>query len=271
MREAVPAPWSYPYRESQLPSFPRPKKIHPWQRNQHDLIGDLEAGRNLAGQVTAVDAGVGRILQSLKRHGIDDETLVIYAADQGAVAGHAGFWGMGDHTKPLHGRDGTMHIPMIFRWPGTIPGGRTEDRIVTNYDFMPSLLSLLGLEMPAEPMASPGRDFSPSLRGERLESWKDEVFYEFENVRAIRTPKWKYVERLGEEPEVELYNLEADPDELNNLAKREAHREVIERLRPRLHAWFKQNSDPKWDLWMGGKSKSRIGTERQIAEGIRKR
>jgi arylsulfatase A-like enzyme len=277
MREKVPSPWSDPYHDSDLPSFPRPEKAHPWQRNQHDLIGDLEAGRNLAGQVTAVDAGVGRILEMLKDKNLDENTLVIYAADQGAVAGHAGFWGMGDHTLPLHGRDGTMHIPMIFRWPGKIPSGRLEDRIVTNYDFMPSVLSLLGLPMPKQtsnseqPLISPGRDFSPSLRGQPLDNWNDEVFYEFENVRSIRTRAWKYVERLGEAPEVELYDLQADPDELNNLADADQHVDLRSGLRDRLHDWFAKHSDARWDLWNGGESKSRIGTARQIEAGIKKR
>ena len=150
MLEQVPSPWSDPYRDHALPSFPRPTQIHPWQKGHHHLIGNIEAGRNLAGQVTAVDAGVGRIMALLKENHLDENTIVIYAADQGAVAGHAGFWGMGDHSVPLHSRDGTMHIPMIFRWPAVIPAGRTEDHVVTNYDFMPSLLSLLGLSMPRE-------------------------------------------------------------------------------------------------------------------------
>ena len=260
MREKVPSPWSDPYVDHPLPSFPRPQKIHPWQRNQHDLIGDVQVGRNLAGQVTAVDAGVGRIMATLKRLELDDNTLVIYAADQGAVAGHAGFWGMGDHTRPLHGRDGTMHIPMIFRWPNKIAADRTEDRIVTNYDFMPSVLSLLGHEMPTEPVRSPGRDFSPTLTGKPLKEWQDEVFYEFENVRSIRTRDWKYVARLGEDPPVELYDLRRDPDELNNLADASEHTALRAGLKRRLHAWFLRYSDPKWDLWRGGKSKSRIGT-----------
>ena len=93
MKEEVPSPWSDPYRDNDLPSFPRPEKVHPWQRNQQDLIGNLAAGRNLAGQVTAVDAGVGRIMAMLKEKNLAEDTLVIYAADQGAVAGHAGFWG----------------------------------------------------------------------------------------------------------------------------------------------------------------------------------
>ncbi len=271
VQEPVPSPWSDPYVDSQLPSFPRPEKIHPWQRNQHNLIGNLQVGRNLAGQVTAVDSGVGRIMAELKKRGLDENTLVIYAADQGAVAGHAGFWGMGDHSKPLHGRDGTMHIPMIFRWPGKIPEGKVEDGIVTNYDFMPSVLSLLGMEMPKEPLVSPGRDFSPALRGKTLEKWDDLVFYEFENVRSVRTKEWKYTERLGEDPEVELHDLKADPDELNNLARAENHRETQVELQQRLHAWFKQNSDPQWDLWNGGDSKSRIGVRAEIKAGIKKR
>ena len=79
---------------------------------------------------------------------------------------------MGDQTSPLHGRDETMHIPMIFRWPGMSIAGGSVDSIVTNYDFMPSLPSLLDLTMPAQQSSPgvtlqlPGRDFSPALRGE---------------------------------------------------------------------------------------------------------
>ena len=269
MKEAVPSPWSDPYVGHSLPSFPRPGKVHPWQRNQHDLIGNLAVGRNLAGQVTAVDAGVGRILGALKEHDLDDDTLVIYAADQGAVAGQAGFWGMGDHTDPLHGRDGTMHIPMMFRWPGRIPANRVEHHLVTNYDFMPSLLKFLGLPFP-DKQPSPGRDFSPALRGEQLTGWDDVVFYEFENVRQVRTGEWKYVERLGQEPEVELYDLKADPEELRNLAGQEAQAARQAELRKRLHAWFERHADPKWDLWKGGKSKSRVGTQRYIDAALEK-
>ncbi|MCO8120571.1 sulfatase-like hydrolase/transferase [Stieleria sp. TO1_6] len=271
MREKVPSPWSDPYRDSELPSFPRPHKVHPWQKNQQNLIGNLEAGRNLAGQVTAVDAGVGRIMATLKQHGLDENTIVIYAADQGAVAGQNGFWGMGDHSNPLHLRDGTLHIPLIIRWPGQIPAGRIEEHIVTNYDFMPSVLGLLGLSMPQQPPKSPGRDFSPTLRGQSLEEWNDEAFFEFENVRAIRNPEWKYVERLGEAPEFELYDLAADPNELRNLANREATTVVQKDLQRKLHQWFAEYANPEWDLWNGGTSQSRISTSDQIAEGIRKR
>ena len=268
MNEAVPSPWSDPYVDAEFPSIPKPEKAHPWQRNQQSHIGNIPVLRNLAGQVTAVDAGVGRIMQTLKALGIDDNTLVIYAADQGAVAGHAGFWGMGDHSDPLHGRDGTTHIPMIFRWPGKILGGRVEDHVVTNYDFMPSLLSLLKLPMPPSPK-SPGRDFSPSLLGRDLPGWEDVLYYDFENVRHIRTGKWKYVERLGQAPEVELYDLSTDPDELTNLAAVAEHADVRADLKARLHKWFATYRDPKWDLWTGGGSKSRVGTKKHIDSALK--
>lgn len=267
MREQVPSPWSDPYRDNDLPSFPRPQAIHPWQKNQRELIGNLEVGRNLAGQVTAVDAGVGRILDTLKQYSIDQNTLVIYAADQGAVAGQAGFWGMGDHSSPLHLRDGTLHIPLIFRWPGQIPAGRVEEHLVTNYDFLPSLLGLLELELPDGGPASPGRDFSPTLRGESLDGWQDEAFLEFENVRALRTLEWKYVERLGEEPPFELYDLRADPQELHNLAGAPSFTATQRDLQRRLQQWFDRYADPKWDLWNGGESQSRIATSEQLAKG----
>ena len=118
MKEQVPSSWFEPYQNHQLPSIPRPPAPHPWQRNQQDLIGNIDALRNLGGQVTAVDAGVGRILATLRDLEIDEETLVIYAADQGAVAGHSGFWGMGDHTNPLHGRDGDDAHSTDFQMAG---------------------------------------------------------------------------------------------------------------------------------------------------------
>ena len=133
---------------------------------------------------------------------------------------------------------------------------------------MPSLLSYLGLPMPEKPI-SPGRDFSPTLRGRKLENWDDVVFYEFENVRHVRTAEWKYVERLGQEPRVELFDLNADPEELNNLAGKDIHSRIQTRLQKRLHQWFEQHADPEWDLWKGGRSKTRVGTQEYIDHGIK--
>src|SRR5690606_13580419 len=125
-------------------------------------------------------------------------------------------WGMGDHFNPTGAHELMMQIPLIFRHPGRIPAGQTNDHIVSNYDFMPSVLNYLGLgaKMPTEPK-SPGRNFAPMLEG-RKQAWNEVMYYEMETTRAIRTDGWKYVARYPEGP-YELYDMKKDCQERFNL------------------------------------------------------
>jgi arylsulfatase A-like enzyme len=128
--------------------------------------------------------------------------------------------------------------------------------LVSNVDFLPTMLDYLGLKRTARPQpALPGRSFAAALRGDDIPQWDNTVFYEFENVRSIRTDRWKYIERFRQEPN-ELYDLQADPAERNNLIDLAEHAETRRALQRRLHAWFDRVADPKWDLWKGGTSKS---------------
>src|SRR5690606_27567880 len=104
----------------------------------------------------------------------------------------------------------------------------------------------------------PGRNFAPTLEG-RSQDWNDEVFIEFENVRAIRTSEWKYIERIHQRPN-ELYNLKTDPCERLNLYGDPDLASVQEELKKRLHDFFSRYAEPDWDLWKGGKSKSDLIT-----------
>ncbi|HID74718.1 MAG TPA: DUF4976 domain-containing protein [Planctomycetaceae bacterium] len=245
------------YADALLPSFPR-RKPHPWNYNYGDRIGDLRAIRRYAAEISGIDDGVGRVMAALKDLGLERRTLVVFTADQGMAGGHSGFWGMGDHTRPLTAFDWTMHIPLIFRWPGRIPAGQRADQLVSNVDFMPTMLDYLGLSWKntSQPR-SPGRSFAAVLRGQPLGDWDNTIFYEFENVRAIRTDRWKYIERFRQEPD-ELYDLAADPGEENNVAGRPEYARIQSRLAERLHAYFDRVADPKWDLWKGGTSKTRL-------------
>ena len=246
------------YSGLKMNTFPR-KAPHPWLHSQRNLINNVQAMRKYAAETSAIDDGVGEIMAALEKHGLDDDTLVVFTADQGLAGGHSGFWGMGDHTRPLTAYDWTMHIPLIFRHPGRIAAGQRSDLLVSNYDFLPSLLHYLGLEekLPTMP-ESPGRNFASVLRGESI-TWDNVVFYEFENVRAVRTERWKYIERIHQEPN-ELYDLKSDAGERNNLYGKTEHAEVQRQLKTRLDRFFQRYADPKWDLWHGGKSKSRLGT-----------
>ncbi|MBW3597030.1 MAG: sulfatase-like hydrolase/transferase [Planctomycetes bacterium] len=245
------------YADDLLLSFPR-REPHPWLFNNRDYINNVQAMRRFAAELSAVDDGVERILRTLEELGLEENTLVIFTADQGWTGGQHGIWGMGDHTRPLHAFDGTMHIPLIFRHPGAIAAGTTSDAMTSNYDLLPTLMNYLGLEAPEQEPLTPGRDYSPILRGQPLE-WKNVVYYDFENTRAVRTDEWKYVERFPDGPH-ELYDLSADPHEEFNLYGQPRQAEVQQRLRDRLHTFFQKHADPKYDLWRGGGSKTKLIT-----------
>ena len=257
------------YADKEIPSFPR-QKPHPWQLNNRDYINNPTSIRRVATEVSGVDDGVGEVMSALNKHGIDDNTVVIFVADQGWVGGHGGFFGMGDHTRPLTARDGMMLIPTIWRHPGKIRAGQKSDRMIANYDLMPTLLSHLGLAeaMPNTPK-SPGVDYSPVLSraGDQEIESADEIYYEFENLRCIRTETHKYVHRYPNGPH-ELYDLQSDPDEFVNLVQHDEHQSVRTELQKRLFAFYDKYAAPKYDMWKGGTSQVRIhdGIDEELAQ-----
>jgi arylsulfatase A-like enzyme len=244
------------YADKELPSFPR-EEIHPWLFNNRNFINNPVSIRRYAAEISAVDDGVGEVMAALARHGLDDNTLVVFTGDQGLAGGHSGFWGMGDHTRPLTAYDWTMHVPLVFRQPGRVAANNRNDMLVSNYDFLPTILDYLDLksEAPTKP-ASPGHSYAAALSGPSPK-WDDTVFFEFETVRAIRTKDRKYIERFPDGPN-ELYDLKTDPGERNNLIDDSAHAAEKASLQQRLHAFFDRHADPQYDLTHGGRSKSKL-------------
>jgi len=246
------------YADKELPSFPR-VKTHPWQYNNRDFINNPTSIQRVATEVSGVDDGVGEVMQALKDQGIDDNTIVIFLADQGWVGGHGGFFGMGDHTRPLTARDGMMQIPLIFRHPRKIAAGERTDQMIANYDVMPTILGHLGMaeKMPLKPK-SPGVDFSGILRGAYDDKADhDAIFYEFENLRCIRTSEYKYVHRHPNGPH-ELYHLDNDPDEFTNLVSSPKYANLRDELKLKLKRFYEEHASPKYDMWKGGTSQVRI-------------
>ena len=247
------------YRGHRFASFPV-DAMHPWQHANKDFHNQQVAMERTAAEVSGVDDGVGEVMAALKRLGLDDNTLVVYASDQGWMGGQNGMWGMGDHFRPVGAHELMMQIPLIFRQPGRIQAGRTSDALVSNYDFMPTVLSYLGLggKMPTAPK-SPGRDFAPIVRGEPT-AWDNVTFYEMETVRAIRTDGWKYVARFPQGP-FELYDMKADPRERVNLYGQPAAEPMRAELARKLDAFFARYADPQYDIWKGGRSKAKRLTD----------
>lgn len=244
------------YSDKNLDSFPR-EKPSPWLFNNRDMINNLMSIRSYAAALSGVDDGVGRVMDTLKRLGKDEDTIVVFTADQGWSGGHGGYWGMGDHTRPMGAREQMVTIPFIFRHPGGIPAGQTSDIMTCNYDFLPTILSHMGLEseIPSEPRLC-SREYSSVLKGQRI-PWDNTIFYEYENLRMVRTEDYKLTLRHPDGPD-ELYDMKENPTEKeeDNLIHVAEFQPVREELTKQLNAFFDEFADPKYDLWKGGMSKA---------------
>ena len=247
--------WAGYYADKHLPSFPR-DTAHPWQYSNLDYHNNIVSIRRVAAEVSGVDDGVGEILATLERHGLDENTVVVFTGDQGWMGGQNGFFGMGDHTKPMAAHDMMMHVPLIFHHPGSIPSGKS-DAVVTNCDFLPSVLEYVGLEsrIPEKPKLT-GKSYAPILRGEGVE-WPIDMYYEMESCRSVRNERWKYVERRSPEGPGELYDLEIDPMERVNLFNQKGYEKIQKEMAEKLYAFFDKYADPEYDIWNGGRSKAR--------------
>jgi arylsulfatase A-like enzyme len=247
--------WAAHYKDKQFKSFPV-DSMHPWQHHNKQFHNTQNAMERCAAETSGVDDGVGEVMATLQRLGLEENTLVVYAADQGWMGGQNGFWGMGDHTRPIGAHELMMQIPLIFRHQGRIPAGQTNDLLVSNYDFLPTVLSHLGLgaKMPQQPK-SPGRDFSAALLGKPI-PWDNVIFYEMEACRAIRTDDWKYVGRHPDGPH-ELYDMKTDPMERFNLFGQPGTEAKRAELAKRMDGFFGRYSVPKYNIWQDGASRAR--------------
>src|SRR5690606_20359809 len=119
--------------------------------------------------------------------------------------------------------------------PGTVASGNQSDLMVQNHDFLPTVLEHVGLsgKVPQSPPL-PGKSFAPALQGKTVE-WENVIYHDFENTRMIRTPKWKLTLRYPYGPD-ELYNMEKDPGEKENLIHVGEHGKVKGELKKKLEA-----------------------------------
>lgn len=245
------------YSDKLLPSFPR-DTMHPWQYNNQAYHNNIVSIRRVAAEVSAVDDGVGTVMETLRRHGLTDDTLVIFAGDQGWMGGQNGFFGMGDHTRPLAAHDLMMQVPLIFHHPRRIAPGES-DIMVSNTDFLPSVLEHLELEhrTPNSPNQKiTGRSYAAVLRGEPID-WETAMYYEMEGCRCVRTEDWKLVVRQFPDGPGELYDMTSDPHERFNLWGQPQVAGIQHKLNEELNGYFTNTANPEYDIWNGGRSKAR--------------
>ena len=221
-----------PYTQTYSPPSPKPKENDPdFQTYGNDLD---EYIRHYNAMCTQIDAGVGRLLATLERLGIADDTMVVYTSDHGDMQGSHGL-----KNKCLPHEE-SAGIPCIVYVPG-LPGGRESDALVSGIDMMPTCLELAGL--PPVPSVD-GQSFAPLLRGE-TDRGCDAIFSERGSWCMIVKDGWKLAaDRSGEELVPTLMtNLDEDPYELNNQAEDPAAAGLRKDLLDELTVWNRQVSD----------------------------
>jgi arylsulfatase A-like enzyme len=180
---------------------------------------------------------MGVLFDELRRQGLDRNTLVLFTSDNGSRGRDEG-----GSNAPLRGGKGStweggQRLPFIAWWPGVIPAGARRSDIVASIDLLPSFAALAGVETPKGRIID-GMDISPLLLGkEGARSSRDTFFYYFRNrLDAVRKGKWKlFVGHAGEdEPVVELYDLENDIAESQNVA--DDNPDVVEDLAHRIES-----------------------------------
>ena len=196
--------------------------------------------------VSAMDAGIGRIIRDLKERGLWEDTIFIFTADNGMSMGHHGIFGKGNGTFPMNMYDTAVKVPLIISYPRAIQGGSVAKGLYCHYDIMPTIAGMMG-ETLGE--GYPGRSFQEIFEGKIPEGRESiVVFDEYGPVRMIRNTEYKYIHRYpyGEH---EFYDLKADPDENTNLIGTEDPQlqAVIARMKVQLEEWFSRYTDPDKD------------------------
>lgn len=250
------------YEGKEFPSFPRNRinetileeipepDPEEWYLNLARMHNDPKTMANAASQNTMVDDGVGRLLEALKDNGLAENTLVIYTSDQGNFFGQHGLWGHTDFSFPASMYETAMNIPLIAHYPGVIEKGQVSDLFIGQYDLMPTILDMAGFDV--EIANSPGRSFAEHLKGSELTSWGDAVYMDQEATRVIRTNQYSYWKRMKGTGQHELYDMQKDPGQENNLYGNPKYAEAVSELDRRLTQFFDTWSNAEYDLWRGG-------------------
>jgi arylsulfatase A-like enzyme len=213
-----------------------------------------DSGRNVrqvqnhptyAAMIESLDESVGRILDKLEELHLTTNTIVIFTSDNGGLSTAEG---SPTSNVPLRAGkgwsyEGGVRVPLLIAWPSQIAAARVSPLPVTSTDLYPTLLELLNLP-PRPEQTRDGRSVAPVLRGGNLTDRP--LFWHYPHYSnqggapsgAIRMGRYKLVEWY-EDMRVELFDLEQDPSERNDLAQ--AQPAVTARLRERLHDWRRES------------------------------
>jgi arylsulfatase A-like enzyme len=207
-------------RDENLLDWPRePEKVRSVLSDYYALISHL-------------DKAVGDIIGTLKKNGLYDNTIIVYAADNGLAIGSHGL--LGKQNLYEH----SMKVPLIITGPG-IPEDKVSDAFVYLFDMFPTLAELCNVPLPGD---TDGKSLVSLISGSS-DGVRTSLFTAYRNtVRAVRTDEWKLI-RYPERDFSQLFNLVADPLELNNLAEVGFYKSRVDEMTMLMKEWQQELND----------------------------
>jgi arylsulfatase A-like enzyme len=184
--------------------------------------------------IAAVDKSVGAVLDWLKANGLDRNTIVIYASDQGFYLGEHGWF-----DKRFMFEE-SYRTPLLISWPGVTKPGSVNKDLVSNLDFAETILDMAGVKAPADMQ---GMSMVPILRGKTPGNWRKEHYYHYYEYPAVHsvkrhygisTERFKLIHFYHDIDEWELFDIKADPMELKNVYDDPSYTKVKADLHKRL-------------------------------------
>lgn len=195
--------------------------------------------------VQSLDRNIGRLLDYLEEKGLMDNTLVVYTSDQGFYMGEHGWFDKRFMYEESMRTPIVMHLPDGFDKKGNII------QLVQNIDFAPTFLDLAGVEIPSD---IHGRSLLPLFNDNKDLKWRDALYYHYyhfpgaHSVRkhfGIRTERYKLIRFYGDDVnEWELFDLNSDPSEMNNIYEDNKHSDLVKELKLKLKELQIQYHDP---------------------------
>jgi arylsulfatase A-like enzyme len=194
--------------------------------------------------VASVDESIGRILDYLDQTGLSENTIVIYTSDQGFFLGEHGWY----DKRFMY--EESLGIPLLIRYPKEIKAGTISKKMVLNLDFCPTILEFAEVTIPEDVQ---GESLRPMLRGEELKKWRQSMYYHYyeyphgwHDVKkhyGIRTERYKLIHFYDDIDAWELYDLEIDPLEIDNIYGRAESSDIRISLKKELEDLQKQYGD----------------------------
>lgn len=254
----VPEPYFSMYPPDEIapwPSYPDPLMDKPYIQAQQLRTWGLtdwtwedwsKVVSRYLGEISLLDAQLGRLLDALDELGIAEDTLVIYTTDHGDMCG-----GHGMIDKHFVMYDDVVRVPMMVRWPGqVVPGGVCDAFVAHSIDLASTFCDVAGVPAPD---TFRGQSLVPIFEGAG-DTGREDIFSMYHgnqfglySQRMVRDRRWKYVWNATAEDE--LYDLVEDPGELCNLAIDPSHEDELSRLRRRLVDWMEATDDTLLNTW----------------------